>query len=486
MKGEIYMIAETKKLTKTQKAKANQLQKDLLQPIVKHNIDIQKYGKPCVNARTLLQMWDSGLFADNPDEFIFLLKLNLIAEHFRELSISQKSNTNINLECDTSRLFIGLVVKNYKEMCFLLNEDTKTGKAKIKQIENWKRFFDFEKLSNSNEYIILDIYPEPFPKGTKRNTQFTNQLAVLILRELIKQKENDEGNIIYYTTYSKLIKKLNVVNQFFHKESLRLFISKYPEWFKSDSDFESFKRDYNIFKTLTKRKIKGTVQSALVNLKKDNLIYYTEHHRIKVNDSYRNATTNEEIYIQSVKKEISESMGYRNSNVATLYDAEKFNKLFTERLQAEKGWNYVFYQLEIGTKKDMLLKHINEYSSYPLAKSIYELSGSKENSIRLEYNNNLSNALIEQAENMADTKIRNKMKKFRESNAEYDDMTDEEIIQIFGLDKEILNKYDNRYIERQKSLINYLISFDNGRIQELMDFYSNQICNVEQEFIEEV
>lgn len=38
------MATETKKLTKTQKAKANQLQKDLLQPIVKHNIDIQKYG----------------------------------------------------------------------------------------------------------------------------------------------------------------------------------------------------------------------------------------------------------------------------------------------------------------------------------------------------------------------------------------------------------------------------------------------------------
>ena len=92
-------------------------------------------------------------------------------------------------------------------MCILLNEDAKTGKAKINQIENWKRFFDFEKLDNSNEYIILDIYPEPFPKGTKRNTQFTNQLAVLILRELIKQKENDEGNIIYYTTYRRQLKR---------------------------------------------------------------------------------------------------------------------------------------------------------------------------------------------------------------------------------------------------------------------------------------
>ena len=32
------MAIETKKLTKTQKAKANQLQKNLLQPIVKQNI----------------------------------------------------------------------------------------------------------------------------------------------------------------------------------------------------------------------------------------------------------------------------------------------------------------------------------------------------------------------------------------------------------------------------------------------------------------
>ncbi len=94
--------------------------------------------------------------------------------------------------------------------------------------------------------------------------------------------------------------------------------------------------------------------------------------------------------------------------------------------------------------------------------------------------------LIEQAENMANTKIRNKMKKFRESNAEYDDMTDEEIIQIYGLDKEILNKYDNQYIERQKSMINYLISFGKDRIRKLMDFYSNQICKAEDEFTEEV
>ncbi len=33
------------------------------------------------------------------------------------------------------------------------------------------------------------------------------------------------------------------------------------------------------------------------------------------------------------------------------------------------------------------------------------------------------------------------MNKFRESNAEYDDMTNEEIIQIYGLNRVMLNKY---------------------------------------------
>ncbi len=45
-------------------------------------------------------------------------------------------------------------------------------------------------------------------------------------------------------------------------------------------------------------------------------------------------------------------------------------------------------------------------------------------------------------------RLLSQIKKFRENNAEYDDMTDTEIIQIYGLDKEVLNKYDNQYIEK--------------------------------------
>ena len=44
---------------------------------------------------------------------------------------------------DTSRLEIGMIVKNYKELCALLNENPKTGNSKNAQLKEWQRYFEF-------------------------------------------------------------------------------------------------------------------------------------------------------------------------------------------------------------------------------------------------------------------------------------------------------------------------------------------------------
>ena len=44
---------------------------------------------------------------------------------------------------DTSRLEIGMIVKNYKELCNLLNENPKTGNSKNAQLKEWQRYFEF-------------------------------------------------------------------------------------------------------------------------------------------------------------------------------------------------------------------------------------------------------------------------------------------------------------------------------------------------------
>lgn len=69
---------------------------------------------------------------------------------------------------DTSQLEIGMIVKNYKELCQLLNEEVKAGDSKVAQLKEWQRYFNFERPKYKQSYIILDIYDEPLEKEDNR------------------------------------------------------------------------------------------------------------------------------------------------------------------------------------------------------------------------------------------------------------------------------------------------------------------------------
>lgn len=47
------------------------------------------------------------------------------------------------------------VFKNYKALCEYLEEETKTGEARIKQMQNWEQYFTFEK--QGHKIIITEI-----------------------------------------------------------------------------------------------------------------------------------------------------------------------------------------------------------------------------------------------------------------------------------------------------------------------------------------
>ena len=61
-----------------------------------------------------------------------------------------------------SNLSIGMVVKNYKILCHLLNQETKTGNSKKYQLENFKRYFEWKKVGQ--KFIIVDIHNPPLEK----------------------------------------------------------------------------------------------------------------------------------------------------------------------------------------------------------------------------------------------------------------------------------------------------------------------------------
>jgi hypothetical protein len=59
----------------------------------------------------------------------------------------------------------GMMVKNYKELCRLLNQKVKSGEGKRFQLKKWKFYFEFEKQENSTKYIITKIHTKEYSKN---------------------------------------------------------------------------------------------------------------------------------------------------------------------------------------------------------------------------------------------------------------------------------------------------------------------------------
>lgn len=122
-------------------------------------------------AGTIMAMCSSVDDFSNPNELMGLVKeitgkficlLEAAVEYVNSENNDGTNNNELEWEIDTSTLVVGMVIKNYKELCAILNEEAKTGKAKQLQLKNWKRYFDWEK--DGQKFIIVDIYDTPLPK----------------------------------------------------------------------------------------------------------------------------------------------------------------------------------------------------------------------------------------------------------------------------------------------------------------------------------
>lgn len=63
-------------------------------------------------------------------------------------------------------LKVGMTIKNYKELCKLLEVDVKAGKSKQLQLTDFQRYFDY--LKEGNKFIIKEIYNVPKVKVDNR------------------------------------------------------------------------------------------------------------------------------------------------------------------------------------------------------------------------------------------------------------------------------------------------------------------------------
>lgn len=347
---------------------------------------------------------------------------------------------------DTSALVIGMIIKNYKELCTILNEEIKTGKAKQLQLKNWKRYFDWEK--DGQKFIIVDIYNTPLPKEDLRrkgnNSIYKDYIELILLQYLSKQ----EG---YRKTFTKRnwLELLGMINSKYGKE---------PKMKLKQLDYCINDQEITLFYIRSNKKLERVLHDALSNLQREKLIiveYETvivsvdergKEYRFIANDYQKKKILQTERYI------LKNIMQYKN--MFYVYIKNKSNEFYNkvnERLYELYGWKYYYKQIKI------IYDHPNIVDAIP----------SKEVMLQKEI---LNSKIVEFLNNNAKNVYEKKEK-------EYKDALDEYLNDWIG-DKDYLKnrvkvpntwKYPKAYIEAQRILTDELIRIGHSNIVYMPD-----------------
>lgn len=406
-------------------------------------------------AGTIMAMCSSVDDFSNSDELMGLVKeitgkficlLEAAVEYVDSENDNVTNNNGLEWEIDTSTLVIGMVIKNYKELCTILNEEVKTGKAKQLQLKNWKRYFDWEK--DGQKFIIVDIYDTPLPKEDLRrkgnNSIYKNYIELILLQYLSKQ----EG---YRKTFTKRnwLELLGMINSKYGKE---------PKTKLKQLDYSINDQEITLFYIRSNKKLERVLHDALSNLQREKLIiveYETvivsvdergKEHRFIANDYQKKKILQTERYI------LKNIMQYKN--MFYVYIKNKSNEYYNkvnEKLHELYGWKYYYKQIKI------IYDQPNIVDAIP----------SKEVILQKEIlNSKIVEFLNDNAKNV-----------YEKKEKEYEDALDEYLNDWIG-DKEYLRnrvkvpntwKYPKAYIEAQRILTDELIRIGHSNIVFMPD-----------------
>ena len=147
-------------------------------------------------------------------------------------------------------------IVSYKELCKQLNIPYYSGKQKILQLNNLKRYYDYEKVGT--KYLIKKIYDTPMLK-TNGNAITLNDIRFILLNVL---SHNDYNNEHYFASNKDLLRLCYIINNNYYsiltnKDRNSMYItSKYNF---DDSFIEYINNAYSVLKPV----ITGALESMV-------------------------------------------------------------------------------------------------------------------------------------------------------------------------------------------------------------------------------
>lgn len=245
-------------------------------------------------------------------------------------------------------LELGQEVKNYKELCSLLGENQVGGKQKQLQLENFQRYFEFQKVGQ--KFIITDIFDIPVEKEDKRkngnNSIYVKYIEIILLHYLSRQKE-----------YTCVLRKnqiwllLGMINNKYDTISTKKL---------EELDYRINSFEINHFYQRCNQRLERILFSSLNNLKNRKLLsYYEQTIIVPVKGSGFIATDEDIRRLDAVAHSVLESMGF--SSMIQVYCKFKSREFYDEvnyRLRELYEWKYSFKQYKLIYTPENIVKEI--------------------------------------------------------------------------------------------------------------------------------
>lgn len=258
-----------------------------------------------------------------------------------------------------------MVVSNYKEMCFLLGEEVKTGNGKMYQIKNWSNYFKYKR--DGHKFIISKVYDTPLNKVdgragrkiSRRNGELLNLIEPMLM-DIIRFPENN-GEIIM--SKIELYTRLGMVNERY-KDNSTLFDDidnvKDKTIRIGNKDIDYYQLMY--FYEVTNGVFSASLRSSLNSLVKRQIVTFDNWYEIKFKNGKRFVASVEETgKINEIQQETLDSIGVNNLGKAFMMGNRR--KYFQKRsnfVKETRDWEKVFNVVKIYLESDLDTLDSNE------------------------------------------------------------------------------------------------------------------------------
>lgn len=170
-------------------------------------------------------------------------------------------------------LTVGMRIRNYPELCVLLNEKINTGKSKQLQIKRWEQYFKYHR--DGHTFVIDEIYEQSLPTPPRKlrcDNIYAHLIESIMMDRLNNEREIKTGKRELCQFLGFFNENYSNINSDNFKNTMRQFQERgITGHIMTTEETQSYYTDFYKF---TQSKFNDILMSALESMQRRNLIYY--------------------------------------------------------------------------------------------------------------------------------------------------------------------------------------------------------------------